>query len=159
MAGCVPYTCHPSYSRKDLGLGCPCHKVRSYLQNNQRKKAGGIVQKVAHQPNKSEALNSNLSTTKKRKEKKKSQSTTKCLATMQSEKCSPGLGEGKMCALETYNVRGQVHILLVNRNLGWPPFSSEGALLTVFVLFGFPLKPAGFSSTFSSRCLSLPHSQ
>jgi hypothetical protein len=71
MAGCVPYTCHPSYSRKDLGLGCPCHKVRSYLQNNQRKKAGGIVQKVAHQPNKSEALNSNLSTTKKRKEKKK----------------------------------------------------------------------------------------
>jgi hypothetical protein len=42
-------------------------KVKPYLQNNQRKRAGGMAQAIEHLPGKHKALNSNPSTAKKKK--------------------------------------------------------------------------------------------
>jgi hypothetical protein len=55
---------------EDLSPGQAGEKVRSCLQNNQSKKAGGMAQAVEHLPSKHKTLNSNPNTAKEKKEKK-----------------------------------------------------------------------------------------
>jgi hypothetical protein len=67
----VADACNPSYSRdrdqEDRGLKPASSKwfLSPYLQNTQRKKAGGVAQAV--EPGKCEALSSNPGITKKKK--------------------------------------------------------------------------------------------
>jgi hypothetical protein len=66
--------CHPSYSRKyKIGeqQSRPAQaKARSYLKNNQSKKAGGMAQVIKHLPSKWKTLSSNQELPKKKKNQK-----------------------------------------------------------------------------------------
>jgi hypothetical protein len=63
----VVCTCHPSDGRKTEvrpWFRFAWQKVRPYPQNNQSKKSGGVVQVLEHLSSKCEALSSNPSTEK-----------------------------------------------------------------------------------------------